>query len=56
MSNHVHTLLYIDKKTAESWKPEEVVKRWHQLFSGSLLSHRFIHGESLSPAEYHAVN
>ncbi|MEJ2609342.1 MAG: hypothetical protein P8179_04440 [Candidatus Thiodiazotropha sp.] len=21
MSNHLHTLLYIDKKTAESWKP-----------------------------------
>ncbi|MEJ2610134.1 MAG: hypothetical protein P8179_08605 [Candidatus Thiodiazotropha sp.] len=56
MSNHVHTLLYIDKKTAESWKPQEVVKRWHQLFNGSLLSHRFIDEEPLSPAEYEAVN
>ncbi|MEJ2613290.1 MAG: transposase [Candidatus Thiodiazotropha sp.] len=56
MSNHVHTLLFIDQKTAESWEPQEVVKRWHQLFNGSLLSHRFINGEPLSPAEYHAVN
>ncbi|MEJ2612434.1 MAG: transposase, partial [Candidatus Thiodiazotropha sp.] len=56
MSNHVHTLLYIDKKTAESWEPQQVVKRWHQLFSGSLLSHRFIDGEPLSPAEYEVVN
>ncbi|MEJ2613296.1 MAG: transposase, partial [Candidatus Thiodiazotropha sp.] len=56
MSNHVHTLLFIDQKTAESWEPQEVVKRWHRLFKGSLLSHRFLDGEPLSPTEYHAVN
>jgi putative transposase len=26
MPNHVHTLLFIDQKTAESWEPQEVVK------------------------------
>ncbi|MCU7866014.1 MAG: transposase [Candidatus Thiodiazotropha sp. (ex Lucinoma borealis)] len=56
MHNHVHLVLYVDKETADGWEPREVVERWHRLFSGSLLSQRFIMGESLSPAERQALD
>ncbi|MCU7817187.1 MAG: transposase [Candidatus Thiodiazotropha sp. (ex Lucinoma kastoroae)] len=56
MSNHVHTLLFIDQKTAENWTPQEVVERWHRLFKGSLLSQRLIDGDLLSRAEYQALD
>ena len=56
MSNHVHTLLFINQKSAQSWDPLEVVKRWHRLFNGTLLSHRFVNGESLSSAENQCLN
>ena len=45
MSNHVHTVLYIDAESAAQWTDSEVVTRWHQLFSGSALSHRYLSGD-----------
>ena len=45
MSNHVHTVLYIDAESAALWTDSEVVTRWHQLFSGSALSHRYLSGD-----------
>lgn len=45
MSNHVHCVLYINAESAEQWTDSEVVARWHQLFSGSVLSHRFLSGD-----------
>jgi REP element-mobilizing transposase RayT len=51
MSNHLHVLLYIDQMTAAQWEAHEVVERWHRLFSGSLLSQRFVAGESLTHVE-----
>jgi hypothetical protein len=51
MSNHVHSLLFVDQQCVDGWQPFEVIERWHKLFSGSLLSQRFIAGEPLSAAE-----
>jgi len=51
MSNHLHVVLFVDQDAVKGWEPLEVVERWHRLFSGSLLSQRFIAGEPLSAAE-----
>lgn len=51
MSNHYHIVLHIDKDTADNWGVDEVIKRWHQLFSGNLLSQRYIKGYDLGKAE-----
>jgi hypothetical protein len=56
MSNHLHIVLYIDQKCATQWEPHEVVERWHRLFSGSLLSQRFVAGEKLSRIERQALD
>ncbi|HED15787.1 MAG TPA: transposase, partial [Gammaproteobacteria bacterium] len=51
MSNHYHVVLHIDKEQADNWDHKEVIDRWHRLFSGNLLSQRFVRGESLSKTE-----
>jgi len=51
MSNHYHVVLYIDRETANNWSREEVIERWHRLFSGNLLSQRYLSGELLTKAE-----
>lgn len=51
MSNHYHIVLHINDKTADNWEFEEVIERWHQLFSGNLLSRRYISGYNLGGAE-----
>jgi len=51
MSNHYHVVLYVDAQTAINWSREEVIERWHQLFSGNLLSQHYLRGESLSKAQ-----
>ncbi len=56
MSNHLHVLLFIDQQTAQKWQPQQVVERWHRLFSGSHLSQRYLAGESLSKAEQDVLN
>jgi len=56
MSNHYHVVLYVDAQTATNWSRKEVIERWHQLFSGNLLSRRYLGGESLSKAEMAALD
>ncbi|MCU7847018.1 MAG: transposase [Candidatus Thiodiazotropha sp. (ex Lucinoma kastoroae)] len=56
LSNHVHLVLFVDQEVAAGWEALEVVERWHHLFSGSLLSQRFIAGDSLSIAERQALD
>ena len=51
MSNHYHTVLFVDHLVAEQWPMSEVIDRWHQLFCGNLLSQRYCRGEVLSTAE-----
>ncbi len=50
MSNHTHTVLFIDEETAKGWSIKEVMERWHQLFKGTLLTQQYCRGEDI--AEY----
>jgi len=51
MSNHYHVVLHIDQLLVSQWTTNEVIDQWHQLFSGNLLSQRYLRGESMSRAE-----
>tara|TARA_R110002111_G_scaffold70048_1_gene113214 strand:+ start:233 stop:1213 length:981 start_codon:yes stop_codon:yes gene_type:complete len=51
MSNHTHVVLCVDKDLADSWSMQEVVRRWHQLYQGTLLSQKYQRGDSLSKGE-----
>nr|WP_246604351.1 transposase [Alteromonas lipotrueae] len=55
MSNHVHVVLHVDKKSAHTWSQEEVLTKWHRIHKGTLLTQRFLKGEPLSEAEIQAV-
>lgn len=44
MSNHVHTVLHINAEQVNSWTDHEVLERWHSLFAGELLAHRYLAG------------
>jgi len=51
MSNHTHVVLCVDKDLADSWSIKEVVRRWHQLYQGTLLSQKYQREEALSKSE-----
>jgi len=51
MSNHYHVVFYVDREKAEDWSQTDVIHQWHQLFSGTLFSQRFLKGEELNKAE-----
>ena len=52
MSNHTHVVLYVNKDMAEIWSKEEVVRRWHQLYQGTLTSQKHQRGDRLSKGEF----
>jgi REP element-mobilizing transposase RayT len=51
MHNHTHLVLYVDADQALAWSVREVLERWHGLFSGTVLSQRYLRGDNLSSAE-----
>ncbi|MGL6258231.1 transposase [Vibrio sp. WXL210] len=55
MSNHTHVVLHINEEQAMAWDAHEVLRRWHQLHIGTLLTTRFINGESLDKASLQSV-
>lgn len=55
MSNHYHTVVFVDKEQALGWNLKEVVDRWHKLYKGTLLSQRFAQGQDLSNSEFEAL-
>ena len=52
MSNHYHVVLHVRPDLAEEWSDLEVVKRWHRIFNGTLISTRFLNSEPLSSSEH----
>lgn len=48
MSNHYHVVLHVRADLAPLWSDREVIQRWHSLFSGNLISLRFLANEPLS--------
>jgi REP element-mobilizing transposase RayT len=51
MSNHYHVVLHVRSDIANDWTDYEVVERWHRLYSGSVLSSRFLNKTELSQTE-----
>jgi len=51
MSNHYHVVLKVDVQKAQAWDDKTVIKRWHQLFNGNLLTQNYLSGEQLSEAK-----
>jgi len=47
VATHSHLVLHVDPPRAESWTTREVVERWHQLFSGTELSERYLRGNGV---------
>jgi REP element-mobilizing transposase RayT len=51
MSNHTHVVVHVDKKQALSWSVDEVLKRYHKLHGGTLLTQKYVKDEALTPGE-----
>lgn len=51
MSNHYHVVLHISENTAKKWSDNEIINRWHKLFSGNPLSKKYLKGTPLSTVE-----
>ncbi|MFT4939953.1 MAG: hypothetical protein ACI88A_003003, partial [Paraglaciecola sp.] len=51
MSNHTHVVLHVDKDMALAWSVDEVLRRYHKLHQGTLLTQKFVKGDRLSPGE-----
>ena len=51
MSNHTHVVMHVDKDEALSWSVNEVLRRYHKLHQGTLLTQKFVEGEVFSPGE-----
>lgn len=49
MSNHYHTVLFVDEAQAKGWSVQEVLTRWHQLYKGTILTQQFCRGDELTP-------
>jgi tRNA(Arg) A34 adenosine deaminase TadA len=41
MSNHVHVVVHVDKDEANAWAVDEVLRRYHKLHQGALLTHKY---------------
>ena len=55
MHNHYHVVVHINEAKALSLSDHEVIERWHQLFSGTDLTHAFISNKPLSKAQRRLV-
>jgi hypothetical protein len=42
MSNHVHVVLHVDVKQVIGWRDKDIVRRWHLLHKGTLLTQMFV--------------
>ncbi|WP_420933582.1 transposase [Alteromonas sp. A081] len=41
MSNHTHLVLHVNKEKALALSTEEVIKRWHSIYKGTLLTQQY---------------
>jgi REP element-mobilizing transposase RayT len=51
MSNHTHVVVHVDKNAALAWSVDEVLRRYHRLHNGTLLTQKYAKGDRLSPGE-----
>ena len=55
MSNHTHVVLHINRTQASRWQTGEILRRWHRIQRGTLLTRKFVAQERLSEAELETV-
>lgn len=55
MSNHVHVILCVNKNAALSWSINTVLKQWHQMHRGTILTRKYMKGELLNDSELETV-
>lgn len=55
MHNHCHIVLHIDKKQSLNWDTKEVLRRWHTLFKGTILTQKYLNNSPMSVAESNSV-
>ena len=51
MNNHTHVVLCVDEALADNWDNDEVLRRYHKLHRGTLLTQKFMNGDTLSQGE-----
>ncbi|WP_125564030.1 transposase [Pseudoalteromonas rubra] len=51
MSNHTHIVMYVDDTKANRLSDKAIAIRWHKLFKGNWLTHKFVEGNELTPSE-----
>ncbi len=51
MSNHYHVVLFVDVKGTKKLTDKDIIRRWHKIFKGTMLSHKLVQGKKLSEAE-----
>jgi len=56
MNNHYHVVLNVRSDMALSWSTDEVIERWHRLFSGTPLSQAFMAGAVLDKTQIHQLD
>jgi hypothetical protein len=56
MSNHYHLVAFIDKQTALSLSPHDVIERWCTAHQMPSLIQRFVSGHLVSKAQYKACD
>jgi REP element-mobilizing transposase RayT len=56
MSNHYHVVLHIRPDLSNAWSDREVVKRWHSLFRGNLISQRYLANDVLLDTQHERLN
>jgi hypothetical protein len=44
-------VVYVDKALADGWDTNEVLRRYHKLHKGTLLTKKYVKGGELSPGE-----
>jgi len=53
MSNHYHVVLHTDQNSAQNWRYDVVLNRWHQRHLGvSRIRKNLIHGSRVNKAAY----
>jgi REP element-mobilizing transposase RayT len=56
MSNHTHLVLHIHRQKALDFSSHEVIRRWHMLHKGTLLTQQAMHNQPLSEAQTDTLN
>ncbi|MBO1518620.1 transposase [Oceanisphaera pacifica] len=56
MSNHLHLVLHIDAEKVKVWSDITVVKQWHRVFKGTVVTRKFARSEPIEAHEIEHLN